>query len=152
GRAGGRQIADLAGPEEIEILLEGAGAPGGRDLQAPEDVDRDRAERRPHAGADKQRADRELRVRARGQEELGLRGASRARDQQRDQERASPPGPQRTLPARTPRPSGRGGAPISRVDCPRVELSTRSASGPGENQAVGPLRQPSTRRWGWTGR
>jgi len=37
-------------------------------------------------------------------------------------------------------------------DCPRVELSTRSASGPGENQAVGPLRQPSTRWWGWTGR
>src|SRR5207244_5821470 len=58
----------------------------------------------------------------------------------------------RTLPARNPRPSGRGGAPISMVDSPRVELSTRSASGPGENQAVGPLRQPSKRRWGWTGR
>src|SRR5207302_3511492 len=34
----------------------------------------------------------------------------------------------------------------------RLELSTRSASGPGDNQAVGPLRQPSKRRWGWTGR
>jgi len=33
-----------------------------------------------------------------------------------------------------------------------LELSTRSASGPGDNQAVGPLRQPSKRRWCWTGR
>src|SRR5229473_7298677 len=42
--------------------------------------------------------------------------------------------------------------PISMGDCPRLELSTRSASGPGETQAVGPLRQPSKRRWCWTGR
>src|SRR3989442_3464108 len=33
-----------------------------------------------------------------------------------------------------------------------LELSTRSASGPGDTQAVGALRQPSKRRWGWTGR
>src|SRR5205807_1873475 len=58
----------------------------------------------------------------------------------------------RTLPARKPRPSGRGGAPISVADCPRLELSTRAASGPGDSQAVGPLRQPSKRRWCWTGR
>jgi len=30
-----------------------------------------------------------------------------------------------------------------------LELSTRSASGPGDNQAVGALRQPSKRRWCW---
>src|SRR5207253_4945483 len=58
----------------------------------------------------------------------------------------------RTLPARKPRPSGRGGTPISVVECPRLELNRRSASGPGDNQAVGPLRQPSKRRWCWTGR
>src|SRR5207237_1361336 len=58
----------------------------------------------------------------------------------------------RTLPARNPRPPGRGGAPISMADCPWLELSTRSASGPGDNQAVGPLGQPSKRRWCWTGR
>src|SRR5437667_1632267 len=60
--------------------------------------------------------------------------------------------PHSTLPARNPRPPGRGGAPISMVVSPQSELSTRSASGPGENQAVGPLGQPSQRRWGWTGR
>src|SRR5205807_6762858 len=51
-----------------------------------------------------------------------------------------------------PRPSGRGGAPTSVADCPRLELSTRAAGGPGDNQAVRPLRQPSKRRWCWTGR
>src|SRR5207253_1844420 len=60
--------------------------------------------------------------------------------------------PHKALPARKPRPSGRGGAPITVIDCPQLELSTRSASGPGDNQAVGPLRQPSKRRWCWTGR
>jgi hypothetical protein len=53
--------------------------------------------------------------------------------------------------ARKPRPSGRGGAPIPMVDCPRLELSTRSASKAGDNQARCAL-QPSKRRWCWTGR
>src|SRR5207302_6325387 len=76
----------------------------------------------------------------------------RERQDRAGQQRQHPCPFHRTLPARTPRPSGRGGAPICRGDCPRVELSTRSASGPGDNQAVGPLRHPSTRRRGWTGR
>src|SRR5438309_1621217 len=78
-----------------------------------------------------------------------LLGARRRCDDEQQQRR---PDFHRTLPARKPRPSRRGGAPISMADSPRVELSTRSASGPGDNQAVGPLRQPSKRRWGWTGR
>src|SRR5438105_4455722 len=79
----------------------------------------------------------------------GVRGrAGRRHDERRRHDLSS----HCSLPARKPGPPGRGGAPISMGDCPRVELSTRSASGPGENQAVGPLRQPSTRRWGWTGR
>src|SRR5205807_63047 len=77
-----------------------------------------------------------------------LLGARRRCDDEQQQRR---PDFHRTLPARKPRPSRRGGAPISMADSPR-ELSTRSASGPGDNQAVGPLRQPSKRRWGWTGR
>jgi hypothetical protein len=57
----------------------------------------------------------------------------------------------RILPARKPRPSGRGGAPISVVECPRLELITRSATKAGDNQARRAL-QPSKRRWCWTGR
>src|SRR5207302_4280501 len=58
---------------------------------------------------------------------------------------------QRTLPPWNPRPSGRGGAPISRVGCPRLEPIPRSASTAGDNQARR-ARQPPTGRWGWTGR
>src|SRR5207302_3967386 len=58
---------------------------------------------------------------------------------------------QRTLPARNPRPSGRGGAPVSMVDRPRLELRTPSASKAGDNQA-GRALQPSKRRWCRTGR
>src|SRR2546428_6482491 len=80
---------------------------------------------------------------------IRLLGARRRCDDDEQQRR---PDFHRTLPARNPRPSRWGGAPISMVDSPRLELSTRSASGPGDNQAVGPLRQPSKRRWCWTGR
>ena len=82
GRAPARLAVHLAGPEQVEVLLEHGAAPRRGHDEAPQHVDGHRAEPGRDARADEERAERELRVWPRPEEDLGPGGAGRGEQQE----------------------------------------------------------------------
>src|SRR4029077_10775143 len=76
-----RVSVDRVRPEEIEILLDGGAIRIRGDHEAPEDVEGHDFGFRCDGGPDEQGTDRELGIRARGEEDLTARDVGRGRGQ-----------------------------------------------------------------------